>query len=168
MFDFFKRKNKEKVDYAGYFDSRTFDYFNASLEYAKDRIILEDESCIIRGRVYLGWLFKFVLVKDFIKFNYNKTTNTHLIKKDLLTEEEKNTTKSINIYVIEYKDRQTKEFALENTFMTNNGYQQVLIYNNEMVCLEYYKPLPEYDFQLMKYYRTAIFFDLACHDKEDY
>ena len=66
------------------------------------------------------------------------------------------------------EDRQTKEFALENTFMTNNGYQQVLIYNNEMVCLEYYKPLPEYDFQLMKYYRTAIFFDLACHDKEDY
>lgn len=168
MFFNHNKKTKKPTDPVGYFDSRPFSYMNESLEYAKDRIVVENDSYIIRMRVHMGWLFKFVLVKEFNKFTMETTTLAYLKKQDKLLDEELKCTNSVNIYVIGESSEQTKYFANDNTFLTKQGYQQVLVYNQNEVTVEYFNVLPEHDFNLMRYYRTAIFFDLACHDKEDY
>ncbi len=166
---FKKNKNNDltSLTRVGYLDGKPFEYINDQLEYAKERYVIHTNNLILRTRVYDNYLFKVVLISDFSSFDLSKTTNKYLRENNLLTDEEANLTKSMNIYIIEENTLRTREFAKNNTILTKNGYQQFLIYNAKETVLDYYNVLPEFDFNLMRYYRTIVFFDLACHDKED-
>ncbi len=166
----FKKNNNNDsttLTRVGYLDGKPFEYINDQLEYAKERYVIHTDNLILRTRVYNDYLFKVVLISDFSSFDLSKTTNKYLRDNNLLTDEEANLTKSMNIYIIEENTLRTREFAKNNTILTKNGYQQFLIYNAKETVLDYYNVLPEFDFNLMRYYRTIVFFDLACHDKED-
>lgn len=165
---FFKKKKDTVHGRVDFLDAKPFPYLNDQLEYAKERYVINTEGIIIRCRIYHDYLFKVVLISDFDKFDLAKCTNKYLKDNNLLTDEEKDLTKSMNIFVIEENTERTRIFAKEHTILTKNGYQQFLVYNDKEVVLEYFNELPLYDFNLMKYYRTMVFFDLACHDKEDY
>ena len=162
----FKKTNIVGLERICCFDSKPFTYINDQLEYAKERYVINTPNLIIRVRIYNNWLFKVVLISDFSSFDISKTTNKYLSEQNLLTKEEQETIKSINIYIIEENTLRTREFAKDNTILTKKGYQQILIYNANEVVLDYYNVLPEFDFNLMKYYRTMVYFDLACHSKE--
>ncbi len=165
----FSKKKKDTdglLKRVGFLDSKPFTYLNDQLEYTKSRYIINTPELIIRTRVYHNYLFKIVLIADFNKFDLAKTTNSYLKKENLLNEDELNTEKSINLYIIEENTDRTKQFAKEHTYLAPNGYQQVLIYNAVEVVLDYYNVLPEHNFSLMQYYRTIVYFDLGCH-KED-
>lgn len=166
---FFKKKETtDSLKRAGFLDAKPIEYLNDQLVYVKYRTIYETPDLILKVRVYHDYLFKVVIIYNFSHFNLAKTTNKYLHDNNLLTAEEANLNHSMNIYLIEENTLRTREFARANTFLTKKGYQQVLIYNREEVVFDYYNVLPEFDFNLMKYYRTMAFFDLACHDKEDY
>ncbi len=165
---FKKKKPVDPLAFVGFLDSKPFHYFNEGLLYAKNRIVKKTSSYVIFTRNYNGVLFKFTLVNDFPNFNILETTIKCLEEENLLSEEEKDTSKSVNLYVIDDYSDDAKKFAKENTFLAKKGYQQILLYNKDEVRLDYFSPLPEFDFELMKFYRTAVFFDLACHDQEDY
>lgn len=151
-----------------FLDSKPITYINDQLEYTKYRTIYKNDDYILRVRIYENYLFKVVIVFNFNNFDIKKTTNKYLRENNLLTLEESKLIHSMNIYIIEENTLRTREFAKENTILTKTGYQQILIYNATEVVLDYYNVLPEFDFNLMKYYRTIAYFDIGCHDKEDY
>lgn len=166
---FFKKNNDtNQLKRIDFLDSKPITYIKDQLTYIKYRDIYNNSNYSLSVRIYKDYLFKVVIVYNFDNFSIDITSNKYLKENNLLTDEEKNLTKSMNIYIIEENTLRTREFAREHTILTKNGYQQILVYNSAEVVLDYYNVLPEYDYNLMKYYRTMVFFDLACHDKEDY
>lgn len=165
---FRRKKEIDPLAPIGFLDSKPFPYLNDGLEYAKDRIVIKKDNYLIRTRVLDDVLFKFTLVEKLPGFILEETTSKYLKANNLLTLEEQEAKFSVNIYVINTYNEEAINFAKANTVLTKKGFQQILLYNHNEVRLDYFNVLPEFDFNLMKYYRIAVYFDLACYDQEDY
>lgn len=162
MLNFFKKKPKEKLDCLGYYDTKQYHSFEYSLIYAKDIEIIKNEFVKVYARLYKQTILVIVLVDNEEGFDY--TQYNYLALKDKIDEKITEAHDSVvNIIVFQNKNEKTISIAkipLENTKKEIN---QILIYNEVDVRIEYYRPVPTF-YQLYRSYAEALYFDLAAID----
>lgn len=161
LLDFFKKKEKEKTEYLGLYNTKPYDALGFSLIYAKNKLIYEKENIHVYSRNFKGTIFVITLVDD---GNYYPEDYTYEKMKDLVHQngiEEGNS--YVNIVVYQHKTINNIYIAKQPRTNTKTVYNHVLIFNFDKVGLEYYRPVPTF-YPLYEKYAEAIFFDLTAVD----
>ena len=167
MINFFKKKENNKTEEnIGFYDTKPFHYFSSALIYAKEVLLKEVGENKIYARVYNNSLFVFCLIADEKGYNENDycLESLEMLVNDKIDEKYKNT---IHIIIFKNKNDFTINVAKEKVINTKNSLKHVLIYNEEKVGLEFYRPVPEF-YKIYENYAVAIFFDLAAIDPTRY
>lgn len=163
MFSFFKKKEpKEQLDCLGYYDVKPYHSLEYALIYAKDELIEKNEYVKVYSRLFYNTLFVITLVDDEKDFDYKKYNYEGFKDQiDAIIKEPHNAV--INLIIFQNKNEFTIKTAKEILTNTKREYNQILVYNEEKVRLEYYRPVPPF-YRLYSHYGEAIYFDLAAID----
>lgn len=164
MFNFFKRKPKEKLDCLGYYDIKPYHYFESNMTYAKDILVLKDEFLKVYTRLYKGTIFVFTFVDDengFVKQNYNYEALKDKI--DAVILEEHNSV--VNLIIFKNDTPVTISIAKEAIVNTKKEFNQTFVYDSTNVRLKYYRPVPDF-YSLYNHYMEAMVFDLGAIEME--
>ena len=162
MFDFFRKKEKEKLDCLGYFEVKPYHYFESNMVYAKDIQLKKDSYTAVYVRYYRGTVFVLTFVeneKNFDKSLWNYQNLKEEINKVILEP----ITSAINLIIFKNKNEQTISIAKEKTTNTKTEFNQILIYDSDRVRLCYNRHVPDF-YKLYENYAEAIYFDLAAID----
>ena len=162
MFNFFKKKSKEKTEYLGYYDTKPYDALGYSLIYAKNKLIYENEFVHVYSRNFRGTIFCITVVDDGSNilpedYNYEK------FKEEIHNCGIEKGNSVVNIMVYQHKTLINIEIAKKSRVNTKDEFNQVLIFDYNKVGLEYYRPVPKF-YALYEKYAEAIFFDLTAID----
>ena len=161
VFNFFKKKKKEKTEYLGFYDTKPYDSLSFSLTYAKNTLVYENENVHVYSRNFRGTIFVITLVDD---GDYSQEDYTYEKMKDYIHEKGIDKGSSvINLIVYQNKTADTILIAKTPRINTKEEFNQVLIFDREKVGLEYYKPVPKF-YALYERYAEALFFDLTAID----
>lgn len=164
MFDFFKKKPKEKLDCLGYYDIKPYHYFESNMVYAKDILVFSNKFVKVYTRLYRGTIFVITFVDDetgFEKQNYNYEALKEKI--DALIEEPHNSV--VNLIIFKNENETTINFAKEIVVNTKKEFNQTFVYDAEKVRLKFYRPVPNF-YRLYDKYAEAMIFDLGAMDVE--
>lgn len=164
MFDFLKRKPKEKLDCLGYYDIKPYHYFESNMTYAKDILVLSDEHVKVYTRFYRGTIFVFTFVEDetdFQKENFNYEALKDKI--DTLIEEPHKSV--VNLIIFKNDTEKTIQIAKEVVTNTKKEFNQTFVYDAAKVRLKFYRPVPDF-YHLYENYVEAMVFDLGAIDIE--
>lgn len=162
MLEFLKKKPKVKLDCLGYYDTKQYHSFEYSLIYAKDVEIIKNDFVKVYSRIYKDTILVIVLVDN--EEGFDDTQYNYEALKDKI--DEKITEKHnsvVNIIVFQNKNEKTISIAKKSLVNTKKEINQILVYNETDVRLEYYRPVPTF-YQLYRGYAEAIYFDLAAID----
>ncbi len=167
MFDFLinkKKTEKEKLNCLGIFDCKPFDFFESGMVYAKDVLIEEKKEYKIYARMHKKTVLIFALILDETNFNldYFNIKNLEPLLNAHLNESYQ---QSVLLIVFQNSNETTIGFAKNVLTNTKKELNQILIFNAAKVRLEYYRPIPTFYNKIYQSYLEAIYFDLACIDK---
>lgn len=162
MFDFFRKKEKQKLDCLGYFEVKPYHYFESNMVYAKDNLLKKDAYTSVYVRYYRGTVFVFTFVENEKNFDKN-LWNYQNLKKEVDQVIGETITSVINLIIFKNKNEDTISIAKEKTSNTKTEFNQILVYDPERVWLCYYRPVPDF-YKLYENYAEAIYFDLAAID----
>lgn len=179
MFFFSKKKKVESKDDSLFkvvdkFDLKPYQDLKYDLIYAHNEIIFENDDVTIGVRKYKDTLLKFMLINNFEQIkNYNLSDES--IRKyahqkgyyEYIKEEDLDAKKAVEIYIFKQTSEDIKRYAFINAKTTDILYRQYFIYDHENGCLLQYRKLRDFG-PLVPEYLTALYFDLACVDKEMY
>ncbi len=162
VFDFFRKKEKEKLDCLGYFEVKPYHYFESNMVYAKDIQLKKDSYTAVYVRYYRGTVFVLTFVEN--ETNFDKSLwNYQNLKEEINKVILEPITSAINLIIFKNKNEQTISIAKEKTTNTKTEFNQILIYDSDRVRLCYYRPVPDF-YKLYENYAEAIYFDLAAID----
>ena len=162
MFDFFKRKKKESYNCLGVYRTKQYPAFKYGMNYAGDTLILENNKISVYSRIYKKTRFVFTFVDDETDFDKSKYNYAALKNEiDSLVEGEHDSV--VNLVIFKNKNEKTISIAKEVPVNTKTEFNQTLVYDGQMVWLEYYRPVPDF-YSLYSNYAEAIFFDLGAID----
>lgn len=179
MFFFHKKKNNEAIDNSRFkvvdrLDLKPYLDLKYDLIYAHNEILLENDDVTIACRKYRNALLKFVLVNHFDKVNDYSIDNESLKKMadkkgyfEYINKEDLDTHREVQIYIFKECSEDIKKYCFISAKATSDLYRQLFIYDHDQGQLMLYRQLRDYG-PLQEQYRTALFFDLACVDKEVY
>ncbi len=184
MFDFlniFKKKkteNKEKDNsmfkVLEKYDLKPYNELKYNLIYAHNELLIDDENIIIAARRYKKILLKICLVHNFKAFNNYKLDNESLKKYAIdkgyleeITQDDLDCTKEVKLIIIKDMSEEIKKYCFINAKATKDSYCQYLIYDEEHSQLLRFRDLKDFDTPI-EGFNTAMYFDLACIDKENY
>ncbi len=155
-------------------DLKPYESLKYDLIYAHDEILVDNEDIVIACRKYKNTLIKIVLVNKFESLNKydlsNESLHEYAKSKGYLEEikmEDLDTKAQACIYIFNEKSEEIKRYCFLNAKSDSDNYIQYLIYNHNTCQLLRFRNLQEYNTQL-EAYNTALYFDLACVDKEMY
>lgn len=164
MFDFLKRKPKEKLDCLGYFDIKPYHYFESNMTYAKDILVYKDDAVKVYTRLYRGTLFLFIFVDQEQDFQKDKVTYNGLKEQiDSLVGGEH--TSVLQLIVFKNNNPDTVQIAKEIVVNTKKEFNQTFVYDEKKVRLKFYRPVPNF-YALYSKYMEAMIFDLGALDVE--
>ncbi|MCM1130325.1 MAG: hypothetical protein NC087_02570 [Anaeroplasma bactoclasticum] len=164
MFNFFKKKPKEKLDCLGYYDIKPYHYFESNMVYAKDILVLKDNFGKVYTRLFKGTIFIFTFVDNengFIKQNYNYEALKDKI--DAVILEGHNSV--VNLIIFKNDTPETIRIAKEVVVNTKKEFNQTFVYDADNVRLKFYRPVPSF-YSLYNHYIEAMVFDLGAIDLE--
>lgn len=183
LFNFYHKKPKKIVDELDEnsaikvlerYDIKPYDDLKYNLIYAHDELLVDDENIIIAARKYKKCLLKICLVHNFEAFsNYkldNESLKQYAVVKGYLEEakmEDFDTEAEAVVVVFKEKSEKIKQYCFINAKASKKSYEQYFIYDENHAQLLRYRDLKDFDTQ-MEGYNTAMYFDLACVDKEEY
>ena len=159
MLNFFKRKQKEKLDCLGVYDIKPYHYFESNMAYSKAILIEKNEYVKVYTRLYKTTIFVFTFVENeqgFVKQNYNYEALKDKI--DAFIPEEHNSV--VNLIVFKNNTEETVRIAKEVVVNTRKEFNHTFVYDKEKVRLKYYRPVPEF-YSLYNQYAEAIIYDLG-------
>lgn len=164
MFDFFKKKPKEKLDCLGVYEIKPYHYFESNMTYAKDILILDSDGVKVYTRMHKSTLFLFTFVEN--EENYQREHYTYEALKEkidaVITEEH---TALIQLVIFKRNNLETIRLASEIPFNSKKEFNQSFVYDEEKIRLKYYRPVPDF-YQLYNHYAEALMFDLGVIDIE--
>lgn len=156
------------------YDIKPYDDIKYNLIYAHDELLVDDDNIIIATRKYKKCLIKICLVHNFEMFkNYkldNESLKQYAIAKGYLEEasmDDFDTENEVIIVVFRQKTEEIKKYCFINAKASKKSYEQYFIYDENHAQLLRYRELKDFDTQI-EGYNTAMYFDLACVDKEAY
>ncbi len=178
---FFKKKNKEekvqdnsRFKVVDSFDLKPFSDLKYDLIYAHNEIILENGDVTIGVRQYKGVLLKFMLVSNFDNMDKYSLETDCIIEYanqkgyyEYIKPEDLDCYKDVQIYIFKETTEKIKQYAFINATATNLTYRQYFTYDHDNGRILQYRKLRDFG-PLVEQYLTALFFDLACVDKEMY
>lgn len=155
-------------------DLKPYDALKFDLIYAKDEILVDNDDIIIACRKYKNTLIKIALVHKFENLEKydlsNESLRNYVTSKGFLEEmniDDLETKAQACVYIFKDKTEKIKGYCFLNAKADSNSYIQYLIYDHDKCQLLRYRSLQEYNTPL-EAYNTALYFDLACVDKEMY
>ena len=164
----------ESVNDNDVYDDEKYDDIKYNLIYAHDELLVDDDNIIIATRKYKKCLIKICLVHNFEMFkNYkldNESLKQYAIAKGYLEEasmDDFDTENEVIIVVFRQKTEEIKKYCFINAKASKKSYEQYFIYDENHAQLLRYRELKDFDTQI-EGYNTAMYFDLACVDKEAY
>lgn len=178
---FFKKKKKEPIEkddsifkVQERLDLKPYQDLKYDLIYAHNEILVDNDDVIIACRKYKNVMLKFMLVNDFTKLNEYSLKNEKLLeyadKKgffEYIKKEDIDSNKEIEIFIFKEKTEEIKKYCFISSLSEKNIYIQNFIYDHENGQLMSYRKLKDFGL-LYEHYQTALYFDLACVDKEMY
>ncbi len=160
---FFKKKpKKEKLNCLGIIDCKPYSFFEPGLQYAKDQIIDEGLGYKVYARLHQNTVFLFILVEDETNFDYQKFT-VHNFSEQIKEKITDSYRSSILLMVFKNSNEKTISIAKNVLVNTKKEFNQILVFNQQRVRLEYYRPVPNF-YNLYKEYLEALYYDLSCID----
>ncbi|MDE7105804.1 MAG: hypothetical protein K2O22_01405 [Anaeroplasmataceae bacterium] len=164
MFDFLKRKPKEKLDCLGYYDIKPYHYFDSNMAYAKDMLVYKDDAVKVYTRLYKDTIFLFTFVGQEQGFQKDRFTYNSLKEQvDSLIEGEHNSV--VQLIVFKNNNPDTVQIAKEIVVNTKKEFNQTFVYDEKKVRLKFYRPVPDF-YSLYSKYMEAVIFDLGALDVE--
>ena len=151
---------KNKV--LGYYDSKPYHSLEYALIYANENLVLEDENCKVFSRVYKDTTFVNILVNEEIGLNIDIYQYSN-IRNILIENNMENTDKSISFMVFKNNNENSISLAKKFCNSTKKSFEQAVVYNEEKVRLEYYKPVPTF-YKLYDHFCENLYFDIAAID----
>lgn len=173
-----KDENKEKDNsmfkILERYDLKSYNELKYNLIYAHDELLVDNENIIIAVRKYKKTLLKICLVHNFKELNNYKLDNESLKKyaesKGYLEEislEDLDCNKEVRLIIIKELSEDVKKYCFINASASKDSYNQYMIYDEEHSQLLRFRELKDFDTPI-EGFNTAMYFDLACIDKENY
>ena len=180
LFYFPKKKEVEQDEQESEFkvleriDLKPYDSLKFDLIYAHDEILVDNDDIVIACRKYKNNLIKIALVHNFDNLSKydlsNDSLREYVTNKGFLEEmniDDLDTKAQACVYIFKEKTEDIKRYCFLNAKADSNNYIQYFIYNHDTCQLLRFRNLQEFNTPL-EAYNTALYFDLACVDKEMY
>lgn len=164
MFDFLKKKPKEKLDCLGYYEIKPWHYFESNMIYAKDILVLSNDCVKVYTRLYNGTIFVITFVEEEKGFQKQNFTYDALKDKidELVLEPH---TSVVNLIIFKNENEDTIRIAKEIVVNTKKEFNQTFVYDAAKVRLKFYRPVPNF-YRLYENYVEVMLFDLGAIDLE--
>ena len=157
-----EKKEKLNPGVLGIYDCKQWDSFRVSLEYANENLVYEDDKLFIFSRVYKDTTFVNVIVTNEDGFNPDVFDYVHL-KDKLLEAQLEATDKSIVFVGFRRANEATVSYCKKLCKSDRKNFIQGATYNGKLVCMEYYKPVPEF-YKLIDMWYEDLYLDLGFID----
>lgn len=157
-----------------YYDLKPYIDLQYDLIYAHDECLIQDDNIIVCVRRYRDCLIKIALVDNFNEFKNYDLSKENL--KNIASKKEKlqfiemqafDASKEVLIVIFKEKSEEIKKFCFLNTKADKNYVHSYMIYNHKQGQILNYRKIKDFSTPY-KEYNTALYFDLACVDKENY
>lgn len=157
-----EKKEKLNPGVLGIYDCKQWDSFVPTLEYANEVLVSEDDKIAIYSRVYKDTTFVNVLVTNEDGFNPDLYDYEHL-KNAVMEAGVAATDKSIVFIAFRHNNENTVSYCKRLYKSDKRNFIQGATFNGRLVCMEYYKPVPEFYKHIDMWYED-LYFDLGFID----
>ncbi len=161
-----KEKVKERDGVLGHYDSKPYHNFRYALAYAGDVNVNDtkpEDDIEIFTRVYKDVTFVNILVNNDVEINVDDYSYDKM--KALLIEKELTaTSKSVCVLAFQHYTKNAVEACLNYCKSDKNHFYQGMVYNPELVQMDYFMPVPKYHSRMYDMLAEDLYFDFAFLD----